>query len=216
MADLFAEMCAAFVRMTERHEDFLAQHGVRVWARHTSAAGYRMMNGVLETYPVEPYSFDARRLCGSHPIAARDDGTFELADDGRNAIIVPAGAHSPIDGGWEDIFDLVAFYLDQPGRWWVRAGEALLGENHLRDRFEDRRPARLVETPLDYLKAAGDAVCVLDWDHADPREAFAGLAVVECATHDLGRRLKRRIADLSRPRFEIAAPPAERNHHHAA
>lgn len=230
MMNLFTEMEAAFARMTERHEDFLAQHGARAWARHTSVAGYRMVNGVVETYPVEPYSYDSRRLCGCHPIVDHDDGTFDFAEEGRNAIIVPAGTTSPIDGGWEDIFDLVAFRLDQPDLWWLRAGETLLGESHLRDRFEDRRPARLVETPLDWLRAGGEAACVLDWARFDPRSAFAGLAAVECATHALGRRLKRRIADLSRPRFDVTVPiapppsrptppvlrrPSERGHAHA-
>lgn len=204
MLDLLAELTETYARVTERHEDYLAAAGIVRFASVTCEVRARIV------------TYQTRALCGAHPIVTSDDarapetgciGSFEPAPEGRNAVIVPVGIAGP-DGLWDDVFDLVAFYLDAPHRWWLRTGETLLGEQHVADSIDCGTGVRLVATPMDWLRAGGAAACILDWRQADPRLLFQGVDAIECDTPELAKRLKKRVADLSRPDFNITAEAA--------
>ncbi|WP_146214612.1 hypothetical protein [Azospirillum thermophilum] len=223
MTWLISEFATASARIGARHRDFLAQAGVlRVDAAHTSDTGWRMVGGCLEPVPAEPQTYPARRLVGWSQVwadAGADglSGAFEPVSDGPQppgteivkAFVVPVGASDPDTGMWAEVWDLVAFNLAQPGRWWLRSGLAdLLGEDHVEACAESGAPVQLVATPLDWLRAGGDAACVLDWSRVDPRDVFARCRRVEPASPDVGRLLKTRLRQLARTPFVIGEPGA--------
>ncbi len=183
MTDLFAEFVAAAGKLK-------AQHVARL-----EAAG--VPRSAIYGGPM---------LCGAAPVSTSTDGLFEPAEEGRAAVIVPVGQRFTPWCGWEFMDDLCAFYLDQPSRWWLRCGtEAVLGLEALEDAYGRKAAPLLVGTPLDWLKAGGDAVCIVNWGAVDPRGLFVGFPVVNCTTPALERRLLQRIEELARPPFEIRA-----------
>jgi hypothetical protein len=225
------EFATASARITSRHCDFLAQAGV--WHRdalHTSSATYRVSSGRLDAMPTKTETYPARRLVGWSRVWVDPGdgpglvGAYEPESDGPapagansiKAFIVPVGAADPDTGFWSEIWDLCAFNLASPGRWWLRSGLGdLLGEDHVAACAESGAAVRLVATPLDWLCARGDAVCVLDWSRVDPRDAFASCKRIEPASPELGRMLKTRLRQLARAHFVIGEPgaaPAETAH----
>lgn len=101
---------------------------------------------------------------GVAKVRAHSDGLFDYADDGLPAFIV-AVVDPDRDLGDAGIFDLVAFSPDEPARWWGRTGAAFALGDHL---LEMGDPVRVVATPLDWLTAEGDALCILDWSSDSP------------------------------------------------
>lgn len=80
---------------------------------------------------------------------------FEPSDNGRDAIIVPI-----FDD--DELVDLVAFDPRQPEVWWCRIGtEPLLGINWLAN-VDPTTPVRIFAHPLDWLRAGGAGVVILD------------------------------------------------------
>lgn len=227
--NLLHEFATASGRITTRHRDFLVSAGVQhVDAVHTSSIGWRLVGGHLEPVQVEPQTYTARRLVGwsqvwADPAAAVGlSGAFEPVSDAPQppgtesvkAFIVPVGSADPDTGMWSEVWDLCAFNLARPGQWWLRSGLAeMIGEDYVADCVETGAAVRLVATPLDWLRAAGRAACVLDWSRIDPRAAFAGCSRVEPATPDLGRTLKARIRQLARAPFVIGDVAATETAH---
>ena len=75
--------------------------------------------------------YGPRHLIGDGRIVTHSSGLFEFHDDGEPALIVPEG--EPEWPGWAEIYDLVVFKPDNPGRWWRRRGDAdLLGASNIR------------------------------------------------------------------------------------
>lgn len=143
--------------------------------------------------------FGSPALFGQAPIMGLGIGLYEPAEDGPAALICPIGEHYG-DPSWPAIDDLVAFFPDQPGRWWLRRGDGvLLGQDHVED-VSGRSPVRLVSTPLQWLRADGEAACVLAWG-ADMRRHLHDR--VTCDSSALARRLADRLAELCRPRIRI-------------
>ena len=66
--------------------------------------------------------YGPRHHVGVAKIVTTSDGFFQFHDDGQRAAIVPEGV--PEVPGWDSIEDLVAFFPDDPERWWRRRGEA--------------------------------------------------------------------------------------------
>jgi hypothetical protein len=139
-ADLAAEMFAASSRVRQIHLDHLFALGVPV-------AALAWLGSVQPAFGV------ARARLGG-------DGSFEPDPDGVSVIVQPILA---AEREWGDpgILDLIAWHSSDPSRWWWRRGDGwLLGEHLLEDRGE---PVACVQTPLDWLRAGGDALCLLDW-----------------------------------------------------
>ena len=99
-------------------------------------------------------------LWGVHPITTHDDGAFQIAEAGADALIFPTEAG--------DVFDLVAWYPAEPARWWVRHGlAAVMGVEAIQRACHFDEPLVLHQTPLDFLRANGVGSVVLDWRSAD-------------------------------------------------
>ena len=106
-------------------------------------------------------------LFGLAPIETHRAGLFDMAEDGDKVVILPCGEY---DGLLWHLEDLVAFKLDQPGRWWRRTSAAdVLG---VVNSFSVE-PRRLYSTPLEWLLNAGCGLCVLDWTR-DPATLLMG------------------------------------------
>jgi len=126
---------------------------------------------------------------GVERIGVDDAGRWWPDRDGKPALVVPV-----IEYG--EPLDIVAFHSTQPARWWWRIGVGgLLGHDMLTRCVWPGDELRVVSTPLSWIAAAGDAVCILDWDLPDheisPLRDFYGL---QCDSQILASRLRKRLA----------------------
>lgn len=102
---------------------------------------------------------------GVTEIEVHRDGTYSPAEHGKTAIIVPVMMPAPFELFEQllastEIVDLVAFRLDAPRRWHWRTGDGwALGAGLL----DHDAPIPLVANPVQWLAAAGEALCLLDW-----------------------------------------------------
>jgi len=63
-----------------------------------------------------------------------------------------------------EIIDLIAWRSDAPGNWVWRTGLGwALGTDMLLPRWDDE-PVQIHATPLDWLRAGGEGMCILDWE----------------------------------------------------
>lgn len=63
----------------------------------------------------------------------------------------------------DEIGDLVCWFADRPGRWYLHHGIAgALGEEQIERAAFMREPVKLFRTPLGWLRAGGVGACVLD------------------------------------------------------
>ena len=137
---------------------------------------------------------------GDGRIVTHSSGLFEFHDDGEPALIVPEG--EPEWPGWAEIYDLVVFKPDNPGRWWRRRGDAdLLGASNIRPwRLS---PLTIHETPLSWLQAGADGICVINWGF-DPIARLGGAGHLKAETWAIKMRLERRIKEVALAGFNIA------------
>lgn len=110
--------------------------------------------------------------------------------DGSLHVISPVYA----DG---ELIDLIAWRSEQPMNWAWRTGLgwALGADETSRDYWPGDPPLQLHATPLDWLRAGGTGMCVLDWE-ADELEELRGISAIE-ADEMVAVRLHRA---LSKPR----------------
>ena len=145
-----------------------------------------------------PDAVYADHLVGMAPIEPHRGGLFDIADVGVPAVLLPVGEWGGLN--WK-LKDLVAFYLNRPGRWWRRLGAVqVLGTENIAP--EPVFPLRLYDTPLSWLQAGAAGVCVIDW-RVDP-ERFLYAGPIEAESHSLKARLERRIQSAARAKFDIS------------
>ena len=62
------------------------------------------------------------------------------------------------------LIDILAFRLEEPTIWWLRNGapHLVLGRNHLITAMLDGTAVQLHSTPLEWLQAGCEGVCLLD------------------------------------------------------
>lgn len=140
---------------------------------------------VLElSYDHDPLGLEKIATEGSH---------YQPAEDGREALILPVA-----DG---DLLDLIAWFPDEPGRWWRRTGiPDILGEEAVRISRHTGERLRLHANPRDWLRDSGYGAVVLDW-----RGAWEWLPQLDRILVDdrhLYREVERVLAPYRRP------PPA--------
>ena len=98
-------------------------------------------------------------------------GSFEFADNGRPAIIVPAydGLPSLLDANperhVEELRDLIAVDLDHPDRFWRRRGDAVvLGNAFLEIAGQEGEPIPVFKNPISWFRSGGAGIAILDWN----------------------------------------------------
>ena len=136
--DLWSEFLSAVPRLRRCHLDRLAALGIG--AHEILAAGNAGMARI-------------RRHAG---------GLYEPDDTGDPALIVPiflGEIPAPGNPVAEPILDdLIAWHPDRPNRWALRAGTAVTLGNAW-----GSWPLPIHRTPLDWLRAGGAGVVILDW-----------------------------------------------------
>lgn len=148
--DLYGEMIAAAARVRAIH------------LRHIEALGAPLT--AIAALGTRQHVFGVERA------RLGPDGLFEPDPDGVTVMVQPVmvADREPGDHG---IMDLICWRSSAPSRWWWRRGDGCaLGEHLDEDRGE---PVRCVETPLEWLGAGGEAICLLDW--SAPRQFWAAL-----------------------------------------
>ncbi len=144
--------------------------------------------------------YGPRHYLGAARITTTSDGLFEFHEDGEFALIVPEG--EPEWPGWDEVHDLIAFMPDSPGRWWRRRGEVdLLGASNITPwRLS---PLTIHETPLSWLQAGADGICIVDWA-IDPIARLGGAGPLEAETPAIKMRLERRIKEVALASFDVS------------
>lgn len=110
---------------------------------------------------------------GTMRVQRRKGDLYEPCEAGTNALIMPVcwpevhtGLISPSITLWRTL-DLIAFRADRPAHWLWRTGNGwALGGGALEN--WQGEPVVAVATPLDWLRAGGEALCVLDWSDDSP------------------------------------------------
>jgi hypothetical protein len=144
----------------------------------------------LGASPAAIVTLGSRQLpFGVERIDVDDAGRWWPAETGKPALVVPV-----IERG--EPIDIVAFRSSQPARWWWRIGVGgLLGHDVLNRDIWPGDELAVVSTPIAWISAAGEAVCILDWDLPDhelsPMRDFHG---IHCDTPILASRLRKRLA----------------------
>ncbi len=109
-----------------------------------------------------------------------------------------------------EIIDCVAWKKGTRSPWWMWHGIAAhVGEHELRTAYWQDRPARLLETPQDFLACHGAGFCILDWT-ADVDAIIGAAPAVSCSTDDLAAKLQRVLTEQAKPRFPIIWPGLRR------
>lgn len=138
-ADLKSEMLAATARVRQSHLDRLMALGVPGIAIAT--LGGRQI----------PF--------GVGTVERLERGLYQPGDG-------PLHVLSPVYAAGE-IIDIIAWRSDAPANWVWRTGLGwALGSDELCPRW-DNDPMPIHATPLDWLRAAGEGICILDWEAAE-------------------------------------------------
>lgn len=136
----------------------------------------------------------AFRRCGPiGTVSARYDGyRFEPDPHGIRSLTI---AVPRMDGG---LLDLVAFAR---GRCGALDGVAwALGE------IDALAPTRLHDTPIDWLRAGGDGLCIVNW-HSAPRILQDLEATLVVENEEQRRKVERRLASSRQAKVIVAPRP---------
>lgn len=136
-SDLYSEMDRACTSVGQRHIDAMIALGI------TS-------NAIAQLGRRQP-------PFGVGQISEIGGGHFEFFPGGQSRVIMPV-----MEDG--EIIDLIAWQTCTPGKWLWRKGlgNYLGGDLIARSQWTDHHALILVATPLDWLCAAGEAVCILN------------------------------------------------------
>lgn len=124
---------------------------------------------ITDELQVPVYACGACGLVGASAIEP-DGQFFTPADEGPLAVIMPVFDGMAIS---DNIVDLTAWYPREPGKWWARTGIAWgLGEQFAEPPFWDDDPIKVFRTPMSWLAASGQGICLLErenaWEHLGP------------------------------------------------
>lgn len=190
-ADLMAEFWSYTEAVTEAHLVRLESLGVpRAWSRDLMAP----------------------RRFGAALARLERNGTWTPDPAGTPVCVLP---ETPVvniyDPAWPvtEVSDLIAFTPGEPGRWWVRTGNAaLLNAIEVDAAAILDRPLILHADPLEWMRAAGDGAVIIDWRCFLPLH-LGGAPSITCMDMDLAERLDRRLKrPPGRQRIEIAQTEA--------
>lgn len=139
------------------------------------------------------------------------DNLYEPDDAGVPAMIVPvcwpdnSNVFGQIFTLWP-VHDLIAFQTSRPASWHWRTGNGWALGGHLLEDWQGE-PVPVVATPLDWLRAGGEATCVLDWADDSPAWPLLRMAGELVVSDDLfARKLSATIERTTpRPRIIVEA-----------
>lgn len=189
--DLLAKFVACATAAATPHADALVRLGVsRGW----------LMGGAAR--------FGVARI--------RTDGPFwEHDPHGAPVCVLPAEPLADLgDPLWPTacVSDLIAFRTTDPGKWWFRTGAAvLLNPEAVEYGQHFNEPVTIHPHPLDWLRAGGTGVVVLDWSaclalhlSGPPALYAADLALGERLDSHLNRPAPRHCIEVTARALEAA------------
>jgi hypothetical protein len=144
----------------------------------------------LADYPTYPFGVLRAEAVG--------DGLFQASNDGSPHLILPV-----LEDG--ELVDLIAFRAADPGGWLLRSGEGwCLGLADGLSSLVWRDAVNLHATPLDWLRAEGDGLCILDWSAALDIRQLDVLPHIICADQTTADNLRRAMTRPVRlPRISV-------------
>lgn len=142
-----------------------------------------------------PADLDVDVRCG--PINVRFGGYFDPAEDGQLAVLVPIFPDAPSDD------DMVAFFADNPSRWWRNSTAPILNPDAIDRAIHFQEPLAVWSSPLSWLRAGGDGVVILT-DDLDVGFHLRGVPTVNAETVELAQTIDRRLrVVVSLPRIRV-------------
>ena len=135
---------------------------------------------------------NGRAVFGVGHCTFNTDGTYQPTEDGEKALIIAeAQSHERWKHsgkvGIAEVIDLIAVPFNARERWFLRRGMAcLLGAENLED-ASDNNPITVYATPLRWLQAGGDGLCIVNWESFD-RWYFAQTFPLQFETTELAQR----------------------------
>jgi hypothetical protein len=111
------------------------------------------------------------------------DGTYRSDPEGEWAAV------TRVHDRHGELVDLVAWYLNEPGNWWLRRGDEtpILGSRNLAMAAYYGDAITLHQNPQDWLLAARRGACVIKWSWP-LAELFDGVGMVDCDSPELQHR----------------------------
>ena len=121
------------------------------------------------------------------------------------------GFWSPIDGGGvqalvlpvldgQQLVDMVAFSPLSPDQWYLRRGDGrILGSGGgMADWDTGMEEIRIFATPMDWMIAGGDGICVLTWDERAIRDlmALGGRVRLMADSHQLAAHIEEQMKSV--------------------
>lgn len=154
------------------------------------AATFLHFTHLVETFGVPQATAAELRLrhWGWGVVSATDagDGLF-YPGEGPLHLVLPV-----YEAG--ELVDLCAFRSADPTRWLLRTGCGwALGLEDGFERLTWREVVPLAVSPLEWLQAGADGLCVLDWDAPEIHDLLAVPHLV-CSSPELANHLKRSLA----------------------
>lgn len=147
--------------------------------------------------------------------AATEGTRWQPDPAGRTLLVLP---DAPLPDPWEtgagraEIADLIGTDPTDPTRWWARTGAAVvLNPEAIEWGQHFAEPVHVHATPLDWLRAAGAGIVVLDWGAhlplhmaGPPRLIAADLALAERLDKALNRPAPKHRIVVPNPRRAAA------------
>ena len=145
---------------------------------------------------------DPPRL-NSYFIETHDNGTFNFRSKdggGKPAVVLI------VDDRYGEWCDLLAWFLDNPTRWWLRHGDEtpILGAARLAQANEEAQSVSLHGNPESWIMARMRGVCVIDW-RVDLRPLFADIPRITCENRELRDHLRKALR-RDEPRLDFKGP----------
>lgn len=120
---------------------------------------------------------------GSDRVIDIDDGLYAPSANGEPHLILPVFENC-------NLVDLVAFTSDKPLAWLLRLGVGWsLGLLDGLERHSGEDEVRLWASPLDWLRAGCDGLCILDWSAPEILE-LARLPNIRCQDSKIAELLR--------------------------
>lgn len=132
---------------------------------------------------------------------AGEDGLY-VPGDGEPHLVLPV-----YESG--ELVDLVAFRSCDPEHWLWRTGDgSALGLEWGWGMLHNGEPLTISATPLDWLRAGCEGLCVLDWDAPELAIELADFAAIHCPDAITARLLKKSLTKPQRlPNISVGEIP---------
>ena len=180
MIDLTDETAAAILSIEQRHINRMAAEGV-------------------PTHVAKPA--EGKHLWGIMKVSPDGPTQFFPDPDGREAYV-------SISTRGSDVTDLIAWHPANPANWRWRIGdEPFLGIDAFERCWPGDGPLQIHATPLDFLRAGGEGLVVLDWNATSDIRRLAMVDAIAAPRSIVERIDKILRRPVRMPRWKVMEAP---------